>query len=345
MKKSRSLMKLKALLAERLQSGLPLTERPYEAVASELECDEATVLALTNELILEGYIRSFGAFVDFERLGYQWLLCGLVVPDEAIRPLTERLNRQREVTHNYLRDHTVNLWFTALVEADGRNDFIDKILRARKYPFVVLTTKTRLKLRPTFSFSHNEDPDLAKLASVAQKSAPDVLEEEYSPDEAPVAAMDEKTIKVISLLQDNFPIVSSPFDIAADMWGCSVPQLLKLLDSLKTIRVLRRIGASLHHRRMGYQANALVAWNTAADVREAGKWAASLPWVSHVYVRKAIENTLPFAWPYSLYTMLHAVDEASLSKRVRFMKNVLGEDSAVLSTVRELKKTRYHLKS
>ena len=85
-------MTLKALLAERLQRGIALVEHPYRMIASELGCDEAMVLTLTNELIREGYIRSFGAFVDFERLGYDSLLCGLAVPEERISSVVSIVN-------------------------------------------------------------------------------------------------------------------------------------------------------------------------------------------------------------------------------------------------------------
>jgi DNA-binding Lrp family transcriptional regulator len=128
--------------------------------------------------------------------------------------------------------------------------------------------------------------------------------------------------------------------------GLTVPELLKLLEALKAARVLRRIGASLHHVRVGYSANALAAWLTPEknDVELANS--ASFPWVSHCYIRDIIESNLPFDWPYTLYTMLHAPDSASLDARLKTMHDVLSpEDSVALPTVKELKKTRLVLKS
>ena len=149
-------MTLKTLVAERLQRGIALVEHPYRAMASELGCDEGMVLALTNELIREGYIRSFGAFIDFERLGYESLLCGLAVPEERISSTASIVNEQREVTHNYLRGHPINMWFTALLPRTGelktRERFLGEVLPACECPFIAATTEIRLKLRPNFLF-------------------------------------------------------------------------------------------------------------------------------------------------------------------------------------------------
>ena len=328
-------MNLKACLAECLQRGLSLTERPYLALAFELGCEESIVLDLTRELIHEQYIRSFGAFVDYERLGYEGLLCGISVPDERVASVAALLHKRHEVTHNYLRDHEVNLWFTALLrDDDERKRFFTEVLDPSECSFVVLTTEARLKLWPTFRFVPREFDEL------------DTVENQtISPQDTPPEAfltLDEESMRTLALLQRDFPIVSEPFELAARKLGRSVPQLLKLLRELEKSRVLRRIGASLHHRRVGYNANALVAWSiNDEDIPQAGETASEFPWVSHCYVRRVLESTLSFDWPYVLYTMLHAPDDETLSERIHLMRKSLEYPNAViLTTLRELKKTR-----
>jgi DNA-binding Lrp family transcriptional regulator len=342
-------MTLKTLVAERLQRGIALVEHPYRMIASELGCDEAMVLALTNELIRDGYIRSFGAFIDFERLGYESLLCGLAVPEERVSSVTSAVNEQREVTHNYLRGHSINMWFTALLpktgETGARERFFGEVLHACECPFIAATTEIRLKLRPNFRFSRDEYAEFSFEENPAASLEGDILDSRIS---NPIS-LNAEALRTFSLLQRNFPVVSEPFELAARKLELSVPQLLRRLRTLEETRVLRRIGVSLHHRRMGYNANALVAWTvnddaTLDDVVDAGKRAASFPWVSHCYIRKTIENTVRYTWSHSLYTMLHALNESSLSEQIRTMRDVfVPRDVTILPTLQELKKTRYLL--
>ncbi|MDR1979221.1 MAG: hypothetical protein LBQ42_10865 [Synergistaceae bacterium] len=342
-------MTLKTSLAERLQRGISLVEHPYRAIASELGSDEATVLTLTKELIHEGYIRSFGAFVDFERLGYDSLLCGLAVPEEQIPAVASLLNERQEVTHNYLRGHSINMWCTALLrKTDGtseRDRFLNEVLRACECPFIATTREIRLKLRPNFRFSRDEysEPSF-------EENSEAFLEDDVLDGRTPNAEpLNEEARAALALLQRNFPVAPEPFELAARKLGRSVPQLLKRLRTLEETRVLRRIGVSLHHRRMGYNANALVAWTvnndvTLEDVVDAGKRAASFPWVSHCYIRRTIENTVRYTWSHPLYTMLHASNESALSEQIRAMRDVLvPRDVTLLPTSQELKKTRYLL--
>ena len=318
-----------ALLAERLQSGIPLTERPYACLASELGCDEETVLTLANGLIRDGYVRSFGAFVDFGRLGYEGLLCGFIVPEEQLPRVVSRLDG-REVTHNYIRAHRVNLWLTALLKRAEKHLFMDRA-RSCGVPFVALAAIKRLKLRPVFSFNpvcglelSEPEPENFCCFSAGQ-------------DEEAPAVLSDTAAAALAALQNDFPVTQKPFEPAAQAIGINVAELLELLKELKAARVLRRIGVSLHHTRIGYSANALAAWLT----EDASSGAASFPWVSHCYIRDVVENTLPFKWPYTLYTMLHAPDEASLAIRLKTMRDAISpQDSVVLPTVKELKKTR-----
>jgi DNA-binding Lrp family transcriptional regulator len=344
-------MTLRALLAERLQRGIALVEHPYRMIASELGCDETMVLALTNELVREGYIRSFGAFIDFERLGYDSLLCGLSVPEEKISSVASTLNERHEVTHNYLRGHSINMWFTAILPktggagADERKRFFEEVLRACDCPFIAATTEIRLKLRPNFRFSRDEYSESSFEENSASFWEDDIL------DTRAVAAesLNAEALTALTLLQKNFPVVPEPFELAARKLERSVPQLLRRLRNLEESRVLRRIGVSLHHRRMGYNANALVAWTvnndeTLEDVVNAAKRAASCPWVSHCYIRKTIENTVRYTWSHSLYTMIHALNESALSEQIRVMRDMfIPRDVTVLPTLQELKKTRYLL--
>jgi DNA-binding Lrp family transcriptional regulator len=107
--------------------------------------------------------------------------------------------------------------------------------------------------------------------------------------------------------------------------------------------IVRRVGASLDHRRVGYGMNALVAWDVGKEGQEKGERAARFPWVSHCYLREVLASTFLRPWPFALYTMLHARSEAAFAARVEEMREALACPAVVLPTVRELKKTRRDL--
>lgn len=70
-------------------------------------------------------------------------------------------------------------------------------------------------------------------------------------------------------------------------------------------------------------------------VERVGVALASMTTVTHCYERA----TAP-AWPYNLYTMVHAVDDTHLRSWVDATATQLGmHDYVVLTTIEELKKT------
>lgn len=312
-----------------LQQGLPLVSRPYRELADRLGCGEDEAIAALQGLMRQGVVRSFGAFVDYARLGYGGVLCGLRVPEGDIRRVTQILNGRREITHNYLRDHSVNLWCTALLRGEeavsALADFLSETVHC---PFVLLQTVRCIKLKPAFLLS-DDDVRHAGGEDEIRRDAP-----------AAAGAVASGDVSLLSRLQTGFPTEAAPFASIASAWGLTEEALLQFLRRMREEGVLRRIGISLHHVRAGYRANALIACD-GADPEKMEEAAAAFPWVSHCYVRRLVRTTLPEGWPYRLYVMLHAKSEAVLGRRVgELEKRCAWRDNVVLKTVEELKKTR-----
>ena len=102
-------------LLDRLQQGLPLCPRPYQAIAADLgDFSEDEVIRRTEALKARGLIRRMAAFFQSDALGYRSTLCAMKVPDENIDAISAVLNTIPGVTHNYLRDHPFNMWFTLI---------------------------------------------------------------------------------------------------------------------------------------------------------------------------------------------------------------------------------------
>ena len=101
-------------LLNRIQSDFPLESRPYAALGNELGIDEDEAFELTRALRAKGLIRRIGANFQSARLGYSGTLCAAKVPPEKLESFTAEVNALPGVTHNYLRDHAYNVWFTLI---------------------------------------------------------------------------------------------------------------------------------------------------------------------------------------------------------------------------------------
>jgi len=100
------------LILNRIQSDFPITNRPFLALANELGLDEATIISSVKKLKELGIIRRIGGNFSPEKLGFQSTLCAAKVPDEKIETFCQAVNAFEGVTHNYLRNHHYNVWFT-----------------------------------------------------------------------------------------------------------------------------------------------------------------------------------------------------------------------------------------
>jgi DNA-binding Lrp family transcriptional regulator len=142
--------------------------------------------------------------------------------------------------------------------------------------------------------------------------------------------------RVIASIQQDMPVVERPYRDIAKRIGIPEGALLETLRSLCARGIIRRFGATLRHQRTGYLANAMAAWRVAENRIDAvGDLMASFRQVSHCYRR----NPNP-QWPYNLYTMIHAEDEAACRETAREMARAAAVDEyALLFSREELKKT------
>lgn len=96
----------------RLQEGLPVVSKPYAIIAEELGISEQEIFKTLRWLKSNGLIRRLGGIFDSRRLGYASTLCAARVSQEQLQRVVEIINAYKGVTHNYLREHHYNLWFT-----------------------------------------------------------------------------------------------------------------------------------------------------------------------------------------------------------------------------------------
>ena len=113
----------RAILNE-IQSHFPIVSRPYAEVGSKVGASEAEVLARVLALTEAGIIRRLGANFTSRKLGYTSTLCAVRVEPQYLEQFVAVVNRYPGVTHNYLRRHHYNIWFTLIAESEERLNLI-----------------------------------------------------------------------------------------------------------------------------------------------------------------------------------------------------------------------------
>lgn len=101
-------------LLDIIQTAFPLVPRPYAALGEQLGIAEQEAFDRVMGLKKRGIIRRLGANFQSAKLGFVSTLCAAKVPEAKLDSFTQMVNACPGVTHNYLRDHSYNVWFTLI---------------------------------------------------------------------------------------------------------------------------------------------------------------------------------------------------------------------------------------
>ena len=141
----------RAILNE-IQSSFPIVSRPYAEVGVRVGADEEQVLGRVRNLMESGVIRRLGANFTSRKLGYTSTLCAARVPPESLPRFVEVVNRYPGVTHNYLRRHHFNVWFTLIAESLERlEQILAEIYGASGVEVLSLPAQEIFKIKVDFS--------------------------------------------------------------------------------------------------------------------------------------------------------------------------------------------------
>jgi len=275
-----------------MQGSFPLVPRPYAAVASEAKLTEDEVLARVQRLIDERIIRQVTPIFDTRALGYGSMLVAAKIDPEHPWRAAKIVNSHPGVSHNYLRNHEFNMWFTLAVEGDsklglqGTLDVLQELTGAESIR--QLPTLKLFKIRMDLEM----EGDTQALASEGESQAPVQLDG---------VAYDEHDKDVIRATQGSMPVVPEPYAPAAATLGMTEAALLEHLSAMQERGILRRVAAILFHRRAGFSANGMGVWKVPDErIAELGPRMAAFRGISHCYQRPTYED-----WPYSVFTMAH----------------------------------------
>lgn len=302
------------------QASFPLVSRPFAMLGHAVGADEAEALDRLLALRQAGLLRRIAPVFEPAALGLVTELLALRVDAGHLEHAADTIAGWPQVTHCYERDHAVNLWVAG--EAAAAAWFTRRVREMAAWPGVQgvwrLPTVRRFKIGVCF----------------------DLVGEGLS---APVPALrpaagslGEKDRALLGLLETDLPLCPKPFEVLAARAGLTEHEVLSLLIGWHGMGRIRRYGALVSHRRLGFVANAMTVWRVPPGrLVAAGEALAASPAVSHCYERP------PFAdFPYNLYAMVHGRSRPEVLELVDKLGRSAGLPPGLpLFSTREFKKT------
>lgn len=132
--------------------------------------------------------------------------------------------------------------------------------------------------------------------------------------------------RILNIIQNDFPVSSSPFVIIAEQTGISEDEALERVKRLKERGIIRRIGAVFDLRKLGFTSTLCAARVPEEKVASFVSFVNDLKGVTHNYRR---------AGDYNIWFTLIAASEEELTR-------VLNEITAAteISDIMSMKATR-----
>ena len=315
-----------------LQSSFPLDPEPFALVASEAELEPADVLARTQRLLDGRIIREITPIFDTRALGYESMLVAAKVDSEHPQRAAQIVNSHPGVSHNYLRTHDFNLWFTIATPPEselGLDGTLEALMRETGAESMrELPTLTLFKINMNLEMEGGTEA----LAAAVDAAPPRELEAQ---------PYDDTDVAVIRALQGPMEVTDRPYDEAAAEVGMDPSVFLEHLSGMVDRKLLRRVAAILFHRRAGFSANGMGVWRVPEDeIQETGRRMAAFRGISHCYQRPTYPD-----WPYSVFTMAHGRSKEECDAVLDSIAEecgLAGPDRATLYSSTEYKKVRLH---
>lgn len=318
-------------LLDLIQNEFPLVARPYEAFAQKLGVSEDVVIERIAALREAGQIRQISAIFDTRRLGYRSMLAAakVVGDQEAVDRAAAVFSAHPGVTHNYLREHDLNLWFTLAVPPDskiGLEQTIDLLGELAQVDVMRhMPSKKFFKIGVDLDVKGDRAPNAKKARREPELPTP-------APE-----TLTERDKDAIRALQLDLPASPRPFLELAEQFGFDEQDLID--RGLQFIRTgqMRRFAAVLAHRKAGFTYNGMGVWVCPPErMQEVGQLMASFRGVSHCYERPTYPD-----WPYNLFSMTHGRTKQECEDVLAAISEESGLDEyIVLYSTKEYKKTR-----
>lgn len=320
-----------------VQAGFPLVHDPYARMGADLGMSADAVREALAGAWKRGLLRRIGGSFASGALGYASTLCALAVPGppEAVDAAAAIINEYPNITHNYLRPARYNLWFTVIARSPQEVAAILAEICARTgcSDALNLPATQLFKVRVDFGSAPAPAPAQPAVAPGAPFDAGDPFDVALVRwaqgntvrGAAARAAETDSAFAQSAAPREEVALDAHPFATAAALiarqTGLPVTeeQVIARLASWEADGTMRRFGATVRHRKMGFSHNAMTVWDVPDDKAQAvGRAFSENRFVSHCYARPRGAD-----WPYNLYAMCHAKGEEQMEGQVAALAETL----------------------
>lgn len=324
------LTELEIKILNRVQKDWKITKTPFAELSDELNIDESELIKTIKDLKESQIIRDISAIFNAESLGYDSALIALSVAEEKIENAASIINSHPGVSHNYLRDHTYNIWFTLAVPPETSLENEAEILAGQSKAMDFLVFKNEKLLKIGLILNLDQESDEFYSDSLKAKKRKQI---KYRP-------LSDEEKKAVNILQTDLPLVARPFKELIEKSGLDLQEdrLLEMFNRFKEERIIRRYSAILKHTKAGFTHNAMSSWRLGDYNNDSIlEVFLSSPSISHLYIR----TIHPGKWEHGLFAMIHARSEDELNTIIKKLEKESGiNDYLVLHSLREFKKQR-----
>lgn len=305
------------------QKGFPLTKQPYKTIAEQLAqvnivTNELRVFLAIDDLINQEVLSRVGPVFDHKKAGAS-TLAAIAVPTKDLDKIAGIVNQFEQVNHNYGREGSsgqqkYNLWF--VVTASNMlalNNTLANIELLTGLAVLVLPMEASYHIDLAFSInvtgveSPTSNQEAMQLDTVNKNDCTRLTEIEK--------------IALRSAIEKGLPASLLPYRLIAQQLALTEQQVLMQISHWQEEGLIRRFGLVIKHRKLGYDANAMVVWNIPNDDMDgiAQRLAKCAP-VSLCYQRP---RRLP-DWPYNLFCMIHGTDKNLVLQQISQITEQLG---------------------
>jgi len=315
-----------------LQEAVPFTERPFDDLGARCGLAGEEALARVRAWKEAKVIRQISAIFDTRSLGYASSLVAAKVDPAHLDAAVAVINSHPGVSHNYLRNHEFNLWYTIAVPPASRLGLAGTVELLHRLSGAestrLLPTLVLFKIGVRFDVGGGARPDDRAEPAYTEKSR------------AAAAVLTDKEIAFVRVMQRDLALVARPFVAVAEELGMSFAEAAAMHGSFLASGRMRRFAAVLHHRKAGFGPNAMGVWagpqDDPAALARLGETMAGFRAVSHCYQRPSYPD-----WPYNLFTMVHGKSEAECEQTLAAIAAATGiSGRQALYSSREFKKVR-----
>ncbi len=271
-------------LIDRWQHAFPLVEAPFKIVGRSAALGEQETIEAFRRMQRHDLISRIGAVVRPNTVGAS-TLAAVQVPPDRLEEVAGMVSREPLVTHNYEREHELNLWFVvAGSDSDEVAATLHRIGAASGLKVIALPMLRAYHLGLGFPLGAPRPRKNSATAAGDYRPAP-------------------HDRRILAAIQDGLPLVTQPYRAVADRLALDQAEVIARLEHLVAAGVVTRFGCVIRHDKLGFKSNAMAVWDIPDEMVDAvAPIFARHPGVTLCYERP---RHAPL-WPYNLFCMVHA---------------------------------------